>query len=86
MTFTCETLQQNLFDHHGGELVLEVREQFELHLVHCPDCLHLVESYRHTVTVVKRMPRCGLPATVEERLRAALREHLTLKDQPPAGG
>lgn len=86
MTFTCETLQQHLFDHHCGELVVEVREQFELHLVHCANCLHLVESYRHTVTVVKGMLRCGLPATVEERLRAALREHLDPKEHPPAGG
>ncbi|MFO0805945.1 MAG: hypothetical protein U0791_22805 [Gemmataceae bacterium] len=76
MTFTCESLREHLYEHHAGELVVELREQFELHLVKCANCLHLVESYRHTVTVVKRLPRCGLPAGTEERLRAALREHL----------
>lgn len=76
MTLTCETLREHLYDHHAGELVVEIRERLELHLKACPNCLHLVESYRHTVAVVKRLPRCGLPAGMEERLRAALREHL----------
>jgi len=76
MTVTCESLREYLYDHHCGELVVEVREQFDLHVVSCANCLHFVESYRHTVTVVKRMPRCELPTTVEARLRAALREHL----------
>lgn len=76
MNLTCESLRELIFDHHAGELVIEVREQFELHLVSCENCLHLVESYRHTVTVVRRMPRCGLPQSVEASLRAKLKDHL----------
>jgi len=76
MTFTCESLRELIFDHHAEELVVEVREQFDLHLVACVNCLHLVESYRHTVRVVRRIPRCTLPTDVEARLRAALKDHL----------
>lgn len=76
MTLTCDALRELLYDHHAEELVVEVHEQFEAHLVICANCLHFVESYRHTVKVVRRLPRCGLPESVEARLRAALREHL----------
>lgn len=76
MSLTCEELRDLLYDQHAGDLVAEVHEEFELHLVGCRNCLNLVESYRFTVTVVSKLPRCGLPAGVEARLRAALREHL----------
>jgi anti-sigma factor RsiW len=76
VNLTCDRLRELLYDHHSGELVVEVREEFELHLVQCENCLHLVESYRHTVTVVRKLPRCGLPANVEANLRAKLKEHL----------
>lgn len=79
MNFTCESLRDCLYEHQAGELVVEVREQFDLHLVSCANCLHLVESYRHTIRLVRRLPSCELPKNVEERLRAALREHLDSK-------
>jgi hypothetical protein len=76
VNLTCETLRELIFEHHAGELVVEVREEFELHLVKCANCLHLVESYRHTVTVVRRLPKCGLPEGVEARLREKMKRHL----------
>ena len=76
MTFTCESIRELLYEHHAGELVVEVCEQFELHVVSCADCTHFVESYRQTVRVVRKLPKCELPQSVEARLRAALKEFL----------
>lgn len=76
MNLTCEDLRNLLYEYHAGELVVEVYESFETHLVGCANCLYFVESYRHTVKVVRSLPRCGLPAAVETRLRAALKECL----------
>ncbi len=76
MNLTCEAIHQHLLDHHSGELVLEIREQFEAHLVICENCLHYVESYRHTVRVVRALPRCTLSETVKARLWAALQSKL----------
>ena len=76
MNLTCEELLQLLYDHHEGELAIEVRESFEAHLVICRDCTHYVESYTHTVRIVRKLPRCGIPQDVEARLRSKLSEHL----------
>ena len=76
MNLTCEELLQLLYDHHEGELAIEVRESFAAHLVICRDCMHYVESYTHTVRIVRKLPRCGIPQDVEARLRAKLSEHL----------
>jgi anti-sigma factor RsiW len=76
MNLTCDGIREHLLDHCAGELVVEIRESFEAHLGICENCLHYVESYRHTVKVMRALPRCELPAAVEERLRARLREHL----------
>lgn len=76
MTFTCESLRELLYEHHAGELVVEVHEQFELHLVSCANCLHFVESYRQTIRVVRKLPKCELPQSAEARLRAALKDFL----------
>ena len=76
MNLTCEELHDLLYDHHEGTLVVEVRESFQAHLIGCRDCMHYVESYTHTVRVVRRLPRCGMPQDMEARLRAKLKEHL----------
>lgn len=74
---TCDELRALLGDHHDGELAAEKHESFQLHLKGCQECGYYLESYTHTVTVVKKLPRCGpLPAAVEAKLREALKEHL----------
>jgi hypothetical protein len=77
MNLTCDGIREHLLDHHAGELVVEIQESFEAHLVICENCLHFVASYRHTVKLTRALPRCELPAAVEARLRARLKDHLT---------
>jgi predicted Zn-ribbon and HTH transcriptional regulator len=76
VTLTCAELRDLLGDHVAGELVTEKKESFELHIKQCEDCGFYVESYTHTVKVVKKLPKCSLPAGTEAKLRAALKEHL----------
>jgi hypothetical protein len=76
VNLTCEQLRELLFDHHAGELVVEVHQSFQAHLEWCANCTYYVESYTHTVKVVRKLPQCGLPAEAEARLREKLKDHL----------
>ena len=76
MNLTCDELRAMLLEQHAGELAVEQTQSFESHLVGCKDCTYYVESYTHTVKITRKLPRGGLPADVESRLREALKEHL----------
>ena len=77
VNLTCDELRELIADHLGGELATEKTESFQFHVKGCKDCGYYVESYTHTVKVVRKLPRCGpLPANVEAKLREALKEHL----------
>ena len=75
VNLTCAELRNLLGDHVAGELA-DRQESFEIHLKSCEDCGFYLESYTHTVKVVKKLPKCALPAATEAKLRAALKEHL----------
>jgi mycothiol system anti-sigma-R factor len=73
----CAELIEKLMDYLDGELVEEQRTTVKVHLDGCQNCTFILESYTHTVRVVKKLPRCGkLPETVEARLREVLKDHL----------
>jgi len=73
---SCDELIDKLMDYLDGVLVEEQRTLAKTHLDGCPNCTAYAETYTHTVKVVKKLPRCGLPPEVEKRLREALKEHL----------
>lgn len=73
---TCEELLAALTDYVGGELVVEVRQTFEVHLRGCEKCGVLVHSYTCTARVARVLPRCSLPPAFEAKLRAALEKEL----------
>jgi anti-sigma factor RsiW len=74
----CQDLRDKLLEYVDGELVGEEKTRAVTHLGECDDCTVYLETYTHTVTVVKRLPKCGpLPAGVAARLRDRLKEHLT---------
>jgi hypothetical protein len=77
VSLTCDELRELIADHLDGELLVEKQESFQLHLRGCENCGFYLESYTHTVKVVKKLPRCGpLPTGVEAKLRAALKDYL----------
>jgi len=73
---TCSETIDALCDYLAEELDLERRDTFELHLKTCDNCTFTLESYRHTVTLSRKMGCGPLPPAFEARLRAALKDHL----------
>ena len=70
---TCDELMAALVDYLGGELVIEHRETFQLHIDGCAKCGAYVATYTHTVRVSRALPKCGsLPPEFEARLRKVL--------------
>lgn len=68
----CTQFRALLTDHHGNELLLEVKSQFETHRVECAHCSFMLESFVHTVKLTRLLPKKPLPPGVEDRLRAAV--------------
>jgi anti-sigma factor RsiW len=74
---TCEELIGHLADYLDGELIVEKRHLFELHLCGCPNCVVFLETYTFTVKVGKKLPKTGpLPDRLKARLEKVLKEHL----------
>jgi anti-sigma factor RsiW len=71
---TCRELVEQLLDFLANELPPESCERIRAHLGECPPCVVLVETYQITIRLTRRLPRAPLPAGLEERLRAALRQ------------
>lgn len=77
----CDELRKLLADYQAGELVVEVRQTFEVHCKGCGTCDVLVQSYTFTAKVARALPRCGLPPAFEARLRALLEPELKKTEQ-----
>ena len=72
---TCRECAELLMEYLTGELDAEARERIRVHLEQCPPCVTYIETYQITVRLTQKLS-CSLPADVEQRLRAALRECL----------
>lgn len=80
---TCRELAELLIDYVSGELPPEHHAHLQKHLDFCPPCVTYLETYRITIRLTRRLPCTPLPAELERRLRAALRD---ITPEPPAGG
>ena len=77
---TCRELVEHLLEFVAEELSPEHRERIREHLCRCPPCEVLVETYQITIRLSRRLPRHPLPASLQAKLREALRHC----GQPPA--
>jgi RNA polymerase sigma-70 factor (ECF subfamily) len=69
---TCRELAELLLDFVSGELPPENCERVDSHLRRCASCIALVETYRLTITLTRRLPCSSLPEHLEARLRSAV--------------
>jgi hypothetical protein len=76
---TCRDVADALGDLVADEHTAEHRAALREHLDGCPDCMVLLESYRHTITLARRLDRPAVPPG----LLARLQQHIST--QPPAG-
>lgn len=81
---TCTEFRALLTDHHGNELVAEVRTKFETHRAGCAHCGVFLESFTITVKLTRRLPRT-MPPGLEERLRAAVAKKMAEPVEEAAG-
>lgn len=70
----CRELADGLGDYVAGDLTDERRGLLDDHLRQCPPCVRLLESYRLTIALVRRLPPAPLPDGLLVRLRGALGE------------
>jgi hypothetical protein len=75
---TCTELMDALVDYLGGELVVERKDSFDVHVSGCPKCESYVATYTHTVRITRTLPRCGkaLPPDFEAKLKKAIADEL----------
>jgi anti-sigma factor RsiW len=72
---TCRDCAELLLEFVAGELDAELSERIKSHLDQCPPCVVYIETYHATIKLTRQLP-AQMPPEVEQRLRAALKEHL----------
>lgn len=69
----CRELNEFLLDYVNGDLPLEARAGFEVHLSRCGHCVEYVRQYRLTIEAGQRAyGKEPLPTMPEELVRAIL--------------
>jgi anti-sigma factor RsiW len=71
---TCRELAEVLIDYVGGELPEEMCVTIRSHLEGCEECVHYIATYQVTMQISRRLPAVEPPASLLERLKAALEE------------
>lgn len=67
---TCRELSELLLDLTGGELPPHQAQQVEQHLGQCRHCVVYVDTYRITVSMVRKLHRPPLPPRLIAKLQA----------------
>jgi hypothetical protein len=82
---TCRDLCDCLDELIAGELSAELLERTGQHLYRCQPCALLVESYRITIRLVRRLPPRPMPPSCLARLQAALGQAAGPGSEQPRG-
>lgn len=82
---TCRDLSEGLYELIAEELSADQRERVGQHLRLCGPCAALVESYRLTIQLVRKLPPVPMPPSCRERLQAALGQVAGLGPDVPRG-
>ena len=72
---TCREFADFMMDYLAGELLPQVRQQFDIHLSLCSNCRTYLKSYEETVRLGKRAfddDEALVPAEVPEDLVKAI--------------
>jgi hypothetical protein len=69
---TCRDLAELLIDYIADELPPDQAEHIRQHLEFCPPCVCYIETYQLTIKLTRKLAPVAPPATLLERLRAAV--------------
>jgi anti-sigma factor RsiW len=70
----CASGVELLMDYLDGMLSPDVSRALDEHVAGCPRCAAFVESYRATPRILRDATAAALPADLEEKLKAFLRD------------
>jgi anti-sigma factor RsiW len=71
---TCREFVELLLEFLSGELTADQSQRIKEHLDACPPCVAILQTYRITIELTRRLPCNPLPPSCEQRLRAAVTE------------
>ena len=71
---TCREFSELLVDLVADELPADGKARAENHLIVCPPCVALAESYRLTILLARHQPPLPMPGGLAVRLREAARQ------------
>ena len=70
----CVSGVELLMDYLEGVLPADLHAALDEHVAGCPRCAAFVESYRATPRILRDATAAALPADLEEKLKAFLRD------------
>ncbi|MGE3345349.1 MAG: anti-sigma factor [Vicinamibacterales bacterium] len=73
---TCESLLEQISGYLDGELGAPVCKAIEAHAASCPNCGEVIEEFRKTTGLCRRVADAPLPASVRALARQRVRELL----------
>ncbi len=72
----CKQVTQLLSDYIDGELEGREKQNLDLHVMACPDCLHYLQTFRETRKLVGEIRYEEIPGEFRKRLHSVLHERL----------
>ncbi|MBI5508335.1 MAG: zf-HC2 domain-containing protein [Deltaproteobacteria bacterium] len=71
---SCRDAADALFGFLDRSLCPEVRDEVRVHFERCPPCVHLLDSYRKTISLCRRALSAPVPPETRGRLATRLRQ------------
>lgn len=69
---TCKEFLSELSEFLDEQADTEIKNKLERHVTECPNCWVICDTTKKTIQIYKGMEACTIPASVHERLIAAL--------------
>lgn len=72
---TCSEFEEFIAEYFEGELPLDQRKIFDMHLKVCPDCRAYLKAYRNTIALSRaafEKPEAGVPDDMPDDLVTAI--------------
>ena len=75
----CDGVVRSVSSYIDGELEATVKQEFEIHISECPECLVLVRQTKYTVSIFYDSDLVDFPGEVKARLHQTLQRKIQRK-------
>lgn len=73
---TCKEFLSELSEFLDEKTDADIKDKLERHVTECPNCWVICDTTKKTIQVYKGMEACSIPASVHDRLIAALERRM----------